>query len=318
MDTESTLMRQRRVVAHLAGLLGISACSTGTMGRAAMPAAMAAADSAIRAAVANEQTIDAASFPPRAVGVAPFQVHSADSTLHPLGFGLADLLMTDLARSAQVQVVDRLRIDALLRELRLAQAGFVDTSSAARFGRLVGARRIVLGAMTTMDGGRARLDGRVGDVLTGAVEVTAGTPTTLDALLDAEKAFAFAVFDRLGVVLAPAERALVEQRPTRNLAALLAYSRGVQAEAQLDFAFARREYREAIRQDPGFDNAGENLNRLEADPAIGAAAGTDMIRAGALALQAVNAPTMPRVATAVDPAFRQPMVATIIIVLTFP
>ena len=58
------------------------------------------------------------------------------------------------------------------------------------------------------------------------VDATEGTGTSVNAVLDAEKAFVFAVFDRMGVILTLAERTLVEQRPTKSLAALLAYSRG--------------------------------------------------------------------------------------------
>ncbi|HZI44674.1 MAG TPA: CsgG/HfaB family protein, partial [Ilumatobacter sp.] len=79
--------------------------------------------------------------------MAPFSVDGVDTALAPLAYALADLLMTDLARSAQLRIVDRLRLDALLREVRLVEAGRVDTATAPRVGRLVGARRLVIGAL---------------------------------------------------------------------------------------------------------------------------------------------------------------------------
>ena len=306
---------------HLWGVLFlIAACAPGGA-RVAMPPPQAlAADSAIRAAVANELAIDAATFPPRTVAVAPFQVFAADSSLAVLGYGLADLLMTDLSRSAQLQVVDRLRVDALVRELGLVSGGAVDSSTAPRFGRLVGARRLVMGSLTAAGPERARLDGRIGDVVTGAVEATEGTSTALDAILDAEKALAFAIFDRLGVSLAPSERALVEQRPTRNLAALLAYSRGVRAEMMLDLRAAGEQYREALRADSRFGGARERLQQVEGpvSPVGGAGAPSELARVGALALEGVNAAAIPKIATAADPSFRQPLTATIIIIISLP
>jgi TolB-like protein len=241
---------------------------------------------------------------------------SSDTSLSVLGFGLADLLMTDLSRSRQLRVVDRLRIDALVRELGLISSGAVDSAGAARFGKLVGARRIVVGALSADARERVRLDGRVGDVVTGAILATAGTETTLDALLDAEKALAFAVFDQLGIVLSPAERTLVEQRPTRHLAALLAYSRGVRAEAQLDYEGARRSFREAVRLDPRF-TAAETRTQGLTSTAPGADQG-DLQRAGALAIAGVNAPILPQVATAADPAFRQQLLVTILLIVNLP
>ena len=80
------------------------------------PPDVLAANDAIRAAMGNERAIDASTFPAGAVGVAPFRILSSDSSLDVLGFGLADLVMTDLSRSRQLKVVDRLRMDALLRK----------------------------------------------------------------------------------------------------------------------------------------------------------------------------------------------------------
>jgi hypothetical protein len=83
--------------------------------------------------------------------------------------------------------------------------------------------------------------------------VDASAPLT--DVLAAEKALAFRVFDALGVVLTPAERAAVERRPTANLAALLAYGRGVREEYDGDFRRAVDAYRRAAQLDPNFGAA---------------------------------------------------------------
>src|SRR5688500_6092548 len=141
--------RTARALTTLALLGTAGACATGG-GAASTDAALrrvAAADSAARAAIANERAIDAASLPARAVGVAPFAADPADTVATALAYGLADLLITDLSRSAALTVVDRLRADAVLRELRLAESGRVDSATAPRVGRLVGARRLVVGTV---------------------------------------------------------------------------------------------------------------------------------------------------------------------------
>jgi len=294
--------------------LGAAACA-GPVVSSTPPPAVLAADSAVKAAIANERSIDAATLPQRSVSVTPFRVNSADTSLHVLGVGLADLLLTDLSRSRDLQVVDRLRVDALLRELGLARAGAVDTATAARFGRLVGARRLVLGTLTAGDD-RARLDGRVGDVATGTLRATEATSTSIDAILDAEKTFALSVLAELGVTLTPAERQAFDQRPTRSLAALLAYSRGVRSELLLDYQAASAEYRNALRIDPRFANARSKLESVQAQ--IGAPPPSDLGRVAAMALEAVNASVPPQVTSAADPAFRQRLTTTIIILLNLP
>lgn len=221
------------------------------------------ADAAARAAIASEQSLDAASIPAHTVGVAPLHVTGGDSTISSLGFGLADLLITDLSRSAQLQVVDRTRTDALLRELALARSGRVDSATAPRVGRLIGARRIVNGVVDATPGGHLTVNTRIADAANGTL---VGQPvterTSLDDILDSEKALAFSLFTELGVTLTPAERAAVEQRPTRYLSAFLAYSNGVRAEAYGDYRTAHAYYARAVMIDPGFSAAASRMQSV--------------------------------------------------------
>jgi hypothetical protein len=118
------------------------------------------------------------------------------------------------------------------------------------------------------------------------------------------------------VALAPAERALVEQRPTRSLAALLAYSRGVRAEVLKDYETANQEYRAALRIDPRFSSPKARLAELPVQQA--AAGGGSLEQVAALAAQGVNPTVAPQVFSAADPAFRQRLIATIVIILNIP
>ncbi|MDQ6885904.1 MAG: CsgG/HfaB family protein [Gemmatimonadota bacterium] len=215
--------------------------------------ARAEADSAIKLAIADERARATGPLAPASVGVAPLTVDLADSTLAPLGYGLADLLITDLARSARLQVVDRIRVDALMRELGLAASGRVDSASAPRVGRLIAARRLLTGRVSSGRGSALVIEERIVDVERAAIE---GSPSVtadrLEGVLDAEKAIALALFEALGVSLTPAERAAVEQRPTKNLAAFLAFSRGVREEALGRFDQASVEYGRALTADPDF------------------------------------------------------------------
>ncbi|MGH7719153.1 MAG: CsgG/HfaB family protein, partial [Gemmatimonadaceae bacterium] len=156
------------------------------------------AEAAARVALANERALDPAQFPERTVAVAPLRVDAADSSIAPLGYGVADLLMTDLARSSRLRVVERLHVDALLRELKLGETQHVDSATAPRVGRLLGARRMVDGSLTALPGGEVRIDARVADVPTAAVSGALSERTQLERILDAEKALAFRLLDELG------------------------------------------------------------------------------------------------------------------------
>jgi hypothetical protein len=146
----------------------------------------------------------------------------------------------------------------------------------------------------------------------------------LDAIFDAEKALAFSLFQRLGVTLTPAERAAVEQRPTRNIAALLAYSRGVRDEALGNYDRAAAQYRDAIRIDPGFSHARTKLQAVERDLGTSGTAGSatesQLRRAATLASEPINRSALPQTSDAADPSFRSSaeQLVTIIIRIRIP
>lgn len=213
---------------------------------------IADADLAAKEAVARESRIEAASFPARSLAVVPFTVSGRDSLLDPLSFGLPALLSNDLAVSPDVLLVERIKVDAMLRELDLVEAGIVDPSQAPRVGRLVGARRLLMGTLNRADNNTIRLDVRIVDVLGGTVQDVAATSAPIDRVIDAEKALAVLVFDRLGIVLTPAQRARVEARQTTQLAALVAFGRGVEYEARGDAVGAANAFAEAARIDRQF------------------------------------------------------------------
>src|SRR5436190_16771417 len=161
----SLLMRNPAFAMMLAGVV-VCACAPG---RPTPTPAPSDADAAARAAIASERTIDPTRIPDRAIAVPPMSITSSDTTLAPLAYGLADLLSNDLARSSRLTVVERLRIDAVLRELRLSTRGAVDSTSATRVGRLIGARRLIVGGVRQLPGGDLQITAQVADVVTRGV-----------------------------------------------------------------------------------------------------------------------------------------------------
>ena len=218
--------------------------------------------------VAQEASIGSEAGSPRTVAVLPLDFSGTDTTLTSLGRGLADLMITDLSRSSQLTVVERDRMDALLDEIKLSASGdAIDAATAVRSGRLTRAGRVVRGSVTQLQGQSLRADAAVLDVATAQAGNALNADFTLDAVFGAEKRIVFGIFDDLGITLTPAERAAIDQRPTRSIAAFLAYSGGLSAENSGRFDLAARLYREAARLDPGFAAAQAGASRAEATSA---------------------------------------------------
>lgn len=208
-----------------------------------------------KSAVAQEASIASQPSNPRTVAVLPLRFTGADTSLRPLERGFADMLTTDLARSSQLTLVERARMQALLDEIKLQQAGATDAASNVRAGKLVRAGRVVQGVINQVDATNLRVDAAVVDVPTSAVQGTTTSTSLLDQIFDLEKRIALDLFTQLGVTLTVAERNLVEQRPTRSLQAFLSYSRGLTATDEGRFDDASRFFNDAVRIDPGFGAA---------------------------------------------------------------
>jgi tetratricopeptide (TPR) repeat protein len=208
----------------------------------------------IRASVGNEAIL--ASRPPLASSVAvyPFRFRGADPGLAPLGTALGALVAGDLARVERVTVMERLRVQLLLDELRLAEEGYVDPATAARTGRLLGAERVVQG---TLEGGADRMEVLAGVVRVGTTEEPASIADgdALDNFFDLQKRVVLSMFASMGIQLTPAERDRVLERSTRSLQALLLYGRALEAEDRGDWATAARLFQEAAEEDPAFEEA---------------------------------------------------------------
>jgi tetratricopeptide (TPR) repeat protein len=208
-----------------------------------------------RRAVERERDLGEVSASPTTIAVLPIRFDGGDSTLLPLERGFTELLTTDLARASALTVVERARVRALIDELALQRSGATDSATNVRAGRLLRAGRVIQGALHQLDDARLRVDAAVVDVPTTQVRGTTQGSDELDDLFDLEKRIALDLFRELGVTLTVAERNAVEQRPTRSLAAFLAYSRGLVEEDAGRFDDAERFFRDASRLDPAFQAA---------------------------------------------------------------
>ena len=108
--------------------------------------------------------------------VAPFQNADAHAPATGLETVLQDLLIARLSRASSVAVLDRDKINLVLKEHQLSLSGLVDPTTAAKTGKLIGADFMVQGSFNLV-GGKLQVHARVVSVATAAIvtaqEVTA-------------------------------------------------------------------------------------------------------------------------------------------------
>jgi TolB-like protein len=107
------------------------------------------------------------------VAVLPFvnsAIGDAQAELAPLSKGIADLLIIELSQNTGIRLVERENIANILREQNLSTDGRVDDATAARVGRLLGARHIVTGTFVTDRSGTMVITVKSVNVETGRIE----------------------------------------------------------------------------------------------------------------------------------------------------
>jgi curli biogenesis system outer membrane secretion channel CsgG len=114
---------------------------------------------------------------PRAVAVWNLEnVSPGDSSVPDIGQVLSGEIIQTLKDKADVRVVEREKLVAILEELKLGSSDLADDSARLRVGRMIGAQEMVFGGYMVV-GGTMRIDLRRVDVETGKVVKTAKKTT---------------------------------------------------------------------------------------------------------------------------------------------
>lgn len=206
-------------------------------------------------AMQREDELSAQPPAPRSVAVLPLRFIGENEELAPLQVALADMMITDLGTVGGVTVLERARIQSLLDEMALTEAGYADPASGARAGRLLRAEHVVQGVLTTLGEQALRIDAAVLDPRAAAARSELASEGALETLFDLEKQVVFRVLDALGVQLTEAEREAISENRAENILAFLSYGRGLQALDRGDYTQAAAFFQQAVQLDPGFTRA---------------------------------------------------------------
>ena len=210
-----------------------------------------------------ERGIETLEVIPEAVAVYPL-AYTRDGPDSLLGQGLAEMIMLDLAQVERVRVVERVRREVLMEELkRRGHAGFNQTS-VPEMGRWLGAGGVVVG---TYDVSASTLT-----VQTEFLDVTSerrgrgGGSDDLEDLFQLKTALVFDLLENQMIIsVTEEERRAIETVPTMDYQAFLAFSQGLHQEEQGNLEEALQHYQDAFSSDPNFLRAQDNLDAIEGE-----------------------------------------------------
>lgn len=215
-----------------------------------------AQDSA-REAVANEAALTSSPAAGDTVAISAFN-NLGSENIKPLGKGMAALLIHDLSQVPDLQVVERIRLQALLKEMNLGTSGLVSAETAPRVGKLLKAKHVTAGSLADLEQESLQIASAVVDADQMASIGTQEAQGRLKQFYDLEKQIACQIIEDLGKNCdeVPAEFSRIH---TRSMPALVSYSWGLNYFDEEKFDEARTMFRKALDEDPQFDLAAAAL-----------------------------------------------------------
>jgi len=119
------------------------------------------------------------------LAVMDFKNNSPEFRYDRLQRAIPEMLKTELSHFTEVQVVERSKIESILTEQALAQAGIIENQQAQEIGKLTGADYIITGEINTT-ASRLRIDAHLIKVTTGQVigeKITGNDERTLEPMV---------------------------------------------------------------------------------------------------------------------------------------
>src|SRR5438067_5298817 len=110
--------------------------------------------------------------PKKTVAILYFDNYTGTSYYDPLGKGIASMMISDLSVVQEIQLVERDRMQDLVKEIDLQHTKYFDSTTSVKVGRMVGAEYVVVGAFASANP-QMRIDTRVVRVATGEIVKTA-------------------------------------------------------------------------------------------------------------------------------------------------
>lgn len=138
-----------------------------------------------------------------------FDNSGAEPSMEKLKKGLADMLITDLSNVDMLDIVERDKLEAILKEQKLSNTKEFDPSTAAKVGKLLGAQVILTGGYFEMMGS-LRIDARFIDVETGKILKSDGVDGKTSSFFKIQKQLSWKIIKNMDTKITDDEKKELE------------------------------------------------------------------------------------------------------------
>lgn len=197
----------------------------------------------------------------KTVAISYFDNTSGTEEYNPLSKGLADMLITDLSNVKSLKIVEREKLESLLKEIELGDGKFIDPNTAQKLGKGLGAGYMLTGSFLIM-GETMRIDTRLVDVGTGEVTMAEEITGEKGTFFELEKILVNKLIATLNVDLSRSEQRKVKKVQTESFEAFNAYSSAIDALDNEKYDASKKLLEKATDLDEDFDVAWEKLDAI--------------------------------------------------------
>jgi tetratricopeptide (TPR) repeat protein len=230
---------------------------------------IAASLRAAKKAIEDEQMLMAIKPDANTIAVCYYQDLSPDKSLRAFQKALTAMVITDLSKIKSLKIVERVRMQALLQEMRLGQTGIVDQNTAPRVGKLLGAENLIVGNLSL---GSIQAITSLTSAGTGIVKGTASAAVDQEQFYELPMIIVQDVAKILGITLTTEEKKAVGVPHTTVYKAFVYFGEALDAMDAGNWKKAKDLFDMAVKEDPRFDMAidGSSSCPDSSSPGIGA------------------------------------------------
>jgi len=196
---------------------------------------------------------------PKTLAILPFENNSITDPgkYEPLSKGLSAMLITDLSQAGtSLKLIERSKIQSLLKEIELSLAGVVDDSTAIRAGKILGAQNIAFGSFVVF-GDIVRIDTRIIKVETGELVRAESISGNSSNFMNLERELAKKIATSLKVAFRPKTTV-----SGSDITAALYFSKGLDAMDRGNREEAKQLFLKCIELDPAYKVQVDNVQGL--------------------------------------------------------
>jgi TolB-like protein len=163
------------------------------------------------------------------------------------------MMISDLGVVPEIQLVERERMQDLVKEMDMQRTQYFDSTTAVKVGKMMGAEYVIVGAFAALQP-KMRIDTRVVRVESGEIMKTAQVTGDEDKFFDLEQKLSANLIDGLELALSPEEQQSLAAKQQANridaLSTMVAFSQALSLYDKSDYVGAAEKVAPALRASP--------------------------------------------------------------------